>query len=155
MLEEGVSVEEIRAARGSGVSGPLPLAALCRALRDARGGAALAELRDAYGRCARIAAKGADEAATAVDTSLFEMDEERALCAALTVADIEIADAAARRDFASALEAAAATVAPINTYFDAVMVMADEPAVRGNRLKLLADVASTLRLVGDFEQLPG
>jgi glycyl-tRNA synthetase beta chain len=155
MLDEGVSVEEIRAARGSGVSGPLPLAALCRALRDARGSEALAALRDAYGRCARIAAKGAAEAATAVDTSLFEMDEERALCAALTVADIEIADAAARRDFTSALDAAAAMVAPIDVYFEAVMVMADDPALRGNRLKLLADVASTLRLVGDFEQLPG
>ncbi len=35
------------------------------------------------------------------------------------------------------------------------MVMDRDPAVRGNRLKLLADVASTLRLVGDFEQLPG
>jgi glycyl-tRNA synthetase beta chain len=155
MLEEGVSVEEIRAARGSGVSGPLPLAALCRALRDARGSELLAELRDAYGRCSRIAAKGAEEAATAVNTSRFEMDEERALCAALTVADIEIADAAARRDFASALEAAAAMVAPITAYFEAVMVMADDPVIRGNRLKLLADVASTLRLVGDFEQLPG
>jgi glycyl-tRNA synthetase beta chain len=46
-------------------------------------------------------------------------------------------------------------VAPINAYFEAVMVMADDPVIRGNRLKLLADVASTLRLVGDFEQLPG
>jgi glycyl-tRNA synthetase beta chain len=155
MLEEGVTVEEIRAARGSGVSGPLPLAALCRALRDARATESLAALRDAYGRCVRIAAKAADEAAARVDTSLFEMDEERALCAALTVADIEIADAAARRDFAAALDAAAAMVAPINSYFEAVMVMADDPAIRANRLKLLADVASTLRLVGDFEQLPG
>ena len=43
----------------------------------------------------------------------------------------------------------------INAYFDAVLVMADDPAVRGNRLKLVADVASTVRLVGDFEQLPG
>ena len=155
MLDDGVTVEEIRAARGSGVSGPLPLAALCRALRDGRGSESLAALRDAYGRCVRIAAKAAEEAAATVDTSLFEMDEERALCAALTVADIEIADAAARRDFTAALDAAAAMVAPINGYFEAVMVMADDPAIRANRLKLLADVASTLRLVGDFEQLPG
>ena len=35
------------------------------------------------------------------------------------------------------------------------MVMAEDPVLRGNRLKLLADVVSTLRLVGDFEQLPG
>jgi glycyl-tRNA synthetase beta chain len=90
-----------------------------------------------------------------VRTSLFEMDEERALCAALTAADIEIADAAARRDYASALDAAALMVEPINAYFEQVMVMAEDPALRGNRLKLLADVVSTMRLVGDFEQLPG
>ena len=48
-----------------------------------------------------------------------------------------------------------AMVEPINAFFEQVMVMAEDPAVRGNRLKLLADVVSTLRLVGDFEQLPG
>jgi glycyl-tRNA synthetase beta chain len=155
MAEEGVTVDEMRAARGSGVTGPLPLAALCRALRDARGADWLAAVRDAYGRCIRITARAAEQTASEVRTSMFEMDEERALCAALTAADIEIADAAARRDYASALDAAALMVEPINAYFEQVMVMADDPDLRGNRLKLLADVVSTLRLVGDFEQLPG
>ena len=155
MAEEGVTVDEIRAARGSGVTGPLPLAALCRALRDARGSETLAAVRDAYGRCVRITTRAADEASSEVRTDLFETSEERALCAALTSADIEIADAAARRDYASALKAAGDLVDPINAFFEGVMVMADDPAVRGNRLKLLADVVSTLRLVGDFEQLPG
>jgi glycyl-tRNA synthetase beta chain len=155
MAEEGVTVDEMRAARGSGVTGPLPLAALCRALRDARGSDWLAAIRDAYGRCIRITARAAEQTASEVRTSMFEMDEERALCAALTAADIEIADAAARRDYASALDAAALMVEPINAYFEQVMVMAEDPALRGNRLKLLADVVSTLRLVGDFEQLPG
>ena len=155
MAEEGVTVDEMRAARGSGVTGPLPLAALCRALRDARGADWLAAVRDAYGRCIRITARAAEQTASEVRTSMFEMDEERALCAALTAADIEIADAAARRDYASALDAAALMVEPINAYFEQVMVMAEDPALRGNRLKLLADVVSTLRLVGDFEQLPG
>ena len=155
MAEEGVSVEELRAARGSGVTGPLPLAALSRALRDARGGDELAALRDAYGRCVRIAARGAEEAASEVLTRLFESEAERSLCAALSAADVAIADAAALRDYGGALAAAGELVDPINAFFDEVMVMADDPAVRGNRLKLVADVASTLRLVGDFEQLPG
>ena len=115
----------------------------------------LAAVRDAYGRCIRITARAVDDAASAVRTELFEMDAERALCAALSSADIQIADAAAQRDYGEALAAAADMVEPINGFFDAVMVMADDPAVRGNRLKLLADVVSTLRLVGDFEQLPG
>ncbi len=155
MLEEGVAVEELRAARGSGVTGPLPLAALSRSLRDARGSEQLAAVRDAYGRCVRITARGAEDAASELRTSLFEMDEERTLCAALGGADIEIADAAAQRDYRSALDAASGLVGPINDFFDKVMVMAEDPAVRGNRLKLLLDVASTLRLVGDFDQLPG
>ena len=155
MLEEGVTVEEIRAARGSGVTGPLPLAALSRALRDVRGSEQLAAIRDAYGRCVRITARAADEAASELRTSLFEMEEERVLCAALGGADIEIADAAAQRDYRSALDAASGLVGPINEYFDKVMVMAEDPALRANRLKLVLDVASTLRLVGDFDQLPG
>ncbi|HEY0389933.1 MAG TPA: glycine--tRNA ligase subunit beta [Gaiellales bacterium] len=155
MADEGVTVDEMRAARGSGVTGPLPLAALCRALRDARGSEQLAAIRDAYGRCVRITARAADQAASEIRTALFEMDEERGLCAALGGADIEIADAAALRDYQSALDAASGLVGPINAFFDKVMVMADDSAVRGNRLKLLADVASTLRLVGDFDQLPG
>jgi glycyl-tRNA synthetase beta chain len=137
------------------VTGPLPLAELSRALRDARGSEQLAAVRDAYGRCVRITARAAEEVASEMRTSLFETEEERTLCAALGGADIEIADAAALRDYRSALDAASGLVGPINAFFDKVMVMADDPAVRGNRLKLLLDVASTLRLVGDFEQLPG
>ncbi|MDX6534567.1 MAG: glycyl-tRNA synthetase beta chain [Gaiellales bacterium] len=155
MLEEGVTVEEIRAARGSGVSGPVPLAWLCRALRDARGTEQLAALRDAYGRCARIAAKGRQEQAKAVDRALFETDAERELHVAVSGAEVEIADAAARREYAAALQAAYSMTGPINAFFEDVLVMAEDPAVRGNRLKLVADVATMLRGVGDFEQLPG
>ena len=57
MAEEGVTVEEMRAARGSGVTGPLPLAALCRALARRARSRRLAAVRDAYGRCMRITAK--------------------------------------------------------------------------------------------------
>ncbi len=155
LLDEGVNVEEIRAARGSGITGPVALAALARALRDARGSEQLAALRDAYGRCVRIAAKAAAEAAPELRPDLFTDSQERALCAAMRAADLEIADRVARGDFPAALEAAHALVPLINEFFEAVLVMAEDPAVRANRLKLVSDVAQTLRLLGDFEQLPG
>jgi glycyl-tRNA synthetase beta chain len=155
LLDEGASIEEVRAARGSGMTGPVALAALARALRDARGSDQLAALRDAYGRCVRITAKAAGEAAAEVRSDLFADPQERALCAAMRAADLEIADLVARGDFRGALEAAHALVPLINEFFDAVLVMADDPAVRANRLKLVSDVALTLRLLGDFEQLPG
>jgi glycyl-tRNA synthetase beta subunit len=34
-------------------------------------------------------------------------------------------------------------------------VMAEDPELRANRLRLVANVAATLRVLGDFEQLPG
>src|SRR4051794_13271849 len=67
---EGVSVEETRAARGAGHGAPLPLAELARALRDERGSERLAALRDAYGRCVRIAAKGESEMVPTFDSGL-------------------------------------------------------------------------------------
>ena len=46
LLAEGVTVEEVRAARGAGHGAPVPLAALARALRDDRGSAS------GWSRCA-------------------------------------------------------------------------------------------------------
>ena len=155
VASEGVTVEEMRAARGSGVTGPLPLAALSTALHRAANTEHLAALKDAYGRCARIAAKAAGESALTVDRSLFVDPAERELCAALTSTDIDIADNAARRDYDAALIAAGALVEPITRFFEQVLVMDPQKEIRANRLKLVTDVATSLRLLGDFEQLPG
>ena len=152
---EGVTVEEMRAARGSGVTGPVPLAALSLALHRAVGTEHLAALKDAYGRCARIAVKATGEAAMTVDRSLFVEPAERELCAALTSTDIDIADNAALRDYDAALIAAGALVEPITRFFEQVLVMDPQKESRANRLKLVTDVATSLRLLGDFEQLPG
>jgi len=102
LLSEGVTIEEIRAARGAGHGAPLPLALLAQALRDARGSAALAAVRDAYGRCTRITAKAAGDMAAAFDESLLREDAERELHAALRVTDEGLADCVARRDFDAA-----------------------------------------------------
>ena len=90
-----------------------------------------------------------------VDRSLFVDPAERELCAALTSTDIDIADNAARRDYDAALIAAGALVEPITRFFEQVLVMDPQKEIRANRLKLVTDVATSLRLLGDFEQLPG
>jgi glycyl-tRNA synthetase beta chain len=152
---EGVSVEEIRAARGAGHGAPLPLAELARALRDDRGSERLAALRDAYGRCVRIAAKGESEMVPTFDSGLLRDPAERELYASLQATDEQLADCVARRDFGCALSVAADLVPAVNRFFDDVLVMDPDPAVRGNRLKLVHNVASALRSVGDLDQLPG
>ncbi|HEY3764400.1 MAG TPA: glycine--tRNA ligase subunit beta, partial [Gaiellales bacterium] len=79
LLDEGVTVEELRAARGSGATEPVDVAARARALH-AFAGPDRDAVRDAYGRCVRIAA---DTPAGSVDESLLQDSAERDLARVL------------------------------------------------------------------------
>jgi glycyl-tRNA synthetase beta chain len=61
--------------------------------------------------------------------------------------------ACARGDWTAALRELATAKPAVDRFFDDVMVMADDPAVRGNRLALLAGVASTMNRVADISRL--
>ena len=56
-------------------------------------------------------------------------------------------------DFAGALLALASAKPAVDRYFDDVMVMADDPAIRANRLALLRGVAQTMNRVADISKL--
>ena len=57
-------------------------------------------------------------------------------------------------DVRAALDSGA-TLAPLmERFFDEVLVMDEDPAVRANRLRLLLDVRDTLGRLGDFSQIP-
>ena len=55
----------------------------------------------------------------------------------------------------SAMQGLAALSAPIDRFFDAVVVNADEDNVRKNRLALLASVRAKMQVIADFSQLEG
>ena len=56
-------------------------------------------------------------------------------------------------DFSSALAQLSALKAPVDALFEAVMVMAEDPTVRANRLGLLASVGAAFRQIADFKHL--
>jgi glycyl-tRNA synthetase beta chain len=101
-------------------------------------------VQTAFERAHRLAGRAEAEAAPVVDPSLLEEGAERDLAAALDGAAIEVDDG---------LGAAAALAPHVNRYFDDVLVMADDPAVRANRLRLLLDVRDALGRLGDFAQI--
>lgn len=138
LLEEGVTVEELRAARGAGVAEPVDVAARARALH-AFAGPGRDGVRDAYNRCVRIAG---ETAPGPVDDSLLEDGAERELAAAMA-------------EPPATLAAAAALVPAVNRFFEDVLVMAPQEAVRANRLRLVANVAAALGRLADFGRLPG
>lgn len=148
-----VSVEFVRAARGAGRATLGQTAALARALAalpDDR----LEPVHTAYTRASRLAGKEAGQAASALDPGLLTDEAEREVAAALARVEPEIDAALARDDVAGALQAAAGLGPPLDRFFEEVLVMADDRAVRANRLRLLLDVRETLGRLGDFTQIP-
>jgi glycyl-tRNA synthetase beta chain len=57
-------------------------------------------------------------------------------------------------DLKAALESGAELAPVMERFFDEVLVMAEDEAVRANRLRLLLDVRDTLGALGDFSQIP-
>ncbi len=108
-------------------------------------------------RVANILRKEADatgaSAPRAVDPALFEADAERDLAAALAQARVDTATALDDADYAAVLERLAQLQAPVDSFFENVLVNADNAAVRGNRLALLAQLKSQFAAVADIALL--
>lgn len=96
----------------------------------------------------------AGEAATgAVDAGLLEPGAERELADALAVAESDGAPLLAARDYIGLLTGLARLREPVDRYFEAVMVMADDAAVRSNRLALLGRLRNLFLRVADISLL--
>ncbi len=81
--------------------------------------------------------------------------EETALVAALSSAEPKVEAALQAEDFAAAMAALAALRGPVDAFFEAVLVNADVPAERDNRLRLLGQVRDLTGRVADFGQISG
>jgi len=104
-------------------------------------------------RIVNILRKSGAEAAVAVDRALLAQGAEYDLWRAFQALDPEVDAACARGDWAGALKALATAKPVVDRFFDGVMVMADELAVRANRLALLSGVATTMNRVADISRL--
>jgi glycyl-tRNA synthetase beta chain len=91
----------------------------------------------------------------AVEAARLAEPEEKALAAALDTTVPAVADAVAREDFAGAMSALAALRAPVDAFFETVTVNADDPALRLNRLNLLASLRAATMTVADFGRIAG
>jgi glycyl-tRNA synthetase beta chain len=148
-----VPVEFVRAARGAGLSQLGQVASLAAALA-ALGDHALGTVHTVYTRASRLAGKQEEAAAPSLDPGLLVEDAEREVAAALDLVAPAIDAALASDDFSAGLDAAAGLGAPLERFFEDVLVMADDAAVRANRLRLLLDVRDTIGRLGDLAEIP-
>lgn len=93
--------------------------------------------------------------ADSVDAALFNNEEEKALFAAVQSAETKAAAAIAKEDFSAAMSAMAELRAPVDAFFDKVMVNDENEAIRANRLALLAKIRSVTGQVADFSKISG
>jgi len=81
--------------------------------------------------------------------------EEAALMAALRLVEGEVDEALEAEDFTAAMRHLAHLRAPVDAFFDKVLVNDPDPAVRLNRLRLLTQVRDTANRVADFSLISG
>lgn len=116
-----------------------------------------ANLAAANKRVANILRKEADASGAAiahvVDPARFAEDAERELAAALERAQGDTAAAWESGDYAAVLERLAQLQAPVDSFFESVLVNADDAAVRANRLALLAQLKAQFAAVADIALL--
>jgi glycyl-tRNA synthetase beta chain len=104
-------------------------------------------------RIRNILKKAEGSIPTTVDSALYAEAAERELAGAVDAA-IDDTDAAfARRDYVAVLGRLARLRPQVDAFFDGVLVNADDPAVRGNRLALLQRLADRLGGVAAIEYL--
>lgn len=104
----------------------------------------------AFKRVVNIIKGGTDQP---VDEALFEAGCESELFQALQQAQVKVAGLVAGRDYTAALETIAGLRGPVDGFFDGVMVMAEDEALRSNRMALLTGVARLFTGIADFSRI--
>ena len=153
LREQGSTAQEVDAVIALR---PDRLSDIPRRLAAVREFAALPEsaaLAAANKRVGNILKKAGDEVPAAVDGAWLKEPAEQALAAALAQV-APIADAAFEAgDCTASLRALAALKAPVDAFFDSVMVNAEDPVLRRNRLALLAALQRAMNRVADLSRL--
>jgi glycyl-tRNA synthetase beta chain len=152
LREQGYSAQEVEAVlalRPARLGEVPPRLAAVRAFTALPESAALAAANKRIGNIL----KKSDEARASVQSDLLHEAAEKALHAAMQET-VPIADALfASQDYTASLQALAALRAPVDAFFDGVMVNADDPALKANRLALLQQLHSAMNRVADLSKL--
>ena len=151
LAEEGIRYDIADAVLGN-VDDVRRVLLAAKAVREQLAAPGMADAVQAFVRVANLAAKAAEGEAH-VDATLFETAEEKELLKAYASAKSAAESLIEAHDFVGAIDDFKDLAEPINAFFDAVMVMADDEKIRKNRLALLKGVDDLLREVADFSKI--
>ncbi|MGI6366442.1 MAG: glycine--tRNA ligase subunit beta [Bacillota bacterium] len=146
--EAGVTYDVIEAVLAAGIDKPAQVKKRALALTDFRRQENFGALLTAYTRAANLAQKGEGGE---VKAESFQDPAETRLWREVQAARQGIAAAGA--DYAAAFQVMADLRPAVDAFFDAVMVMAEEPELRRNRLALLSAVVALMDGIADLSRI--
>jgi glycyl-tRNA synthetase beta chain len=144
--------ETFEAVRVMGLSVPLEIEQRLRAVHAFLEHPAAPQLAAANKRIRNLLRQADGAVDRQLDRERFEHTSEHALWTTVSALENRQAEAT---DAAAWLVDLASLRDPVDAFFEAVMVNADDPAVRRNRLALLSRIDALCRSVADLSQLPG
>jgi glycyl-tRNA synthetase beta chain len=154
--KSGYAYDEVNAVLQAGSDDLVDVEKRLRALKAIRKSKNFEPLAVSFKRIRRILEKanlGAD--VQPVKSELFEKDAERELYAAVRKAAANVTEDKRAGRYQEALEEIAGLRKAVDQFFVDVMVMAEDQAVRNNRLALLAELLREFTTIADFAELAG
>ncbi len=153
LRERGYSAGEIDAVLALNPSRLNDVVARLDAVREFSSLAEAASLAAANKRISNILKKSDGASVSGVQPALLIEAAEKALYAQLEQVAPRVQSQLAARDYTGALTALAALREPVDTFFNDVMVNAEDPALRANRLALLGALHQQMNCVADISRL--
>lgn len=151
--DQGVTAEQFEAVRVCGPSHPLDFAKRIDAVCQFSNMEEAASLSSANKRIANILKKVTVALPEEVSAALFSEAAEQQLFSALDALRESVSTKIAERDYTGAMQLLATIRQPVDAFFDGVMVMAEDEAVKLNRLALLNQIYQLFRQVADISRL--
>lgn len=151
--DEGVEVAVYQAVRAVNPTSPLDFDQRVQAVQAFRQLPEAAALAAANKRVSNILAKAEGERPAAAIAHYFDNPHEFTLNAAIHQAHDAVQPLAVARQYAQALSRLASLREPVDLFFEAVLVNAEDPAVRANRYALLAELRGLFLGVADISLL--
>ena len=151
--EQGISVDVIQAVLAKKPSAPLDFEKRIKAVTFFGELPEAATLAAANKRVGNILAKFDGELYQLFNTDLATEEAELDLAKIYQEINLKIAPLMAEKNYQAALSELAQLKAPIDTFFDSVMVMSDDEAVKINRLTLLNEIRNSFFAIADISVL--
>ncbi len=152
--EQNIAVETFLAVHARGLGRPLEIEQRVLAVNEFSKRDEAAALAAANKRVANILAKlDASQPLTSINPDLLSDAAELALADRVHAKTQEIAPLIEGHDYAAALTSLAELKKPVDDFFDTVMVMVDDDAVRHNRLALLQQLRALFLQIADISLL--